>query len=117
MIDLARVFTENYKLLFRIVYASVGNIEDTKDLLQDVFIRAYKAFRRDIPYDKILPWLIVIAKNRARTHLKKKTNIIPFDVNNIESSYETDFYGFVIEDALSEMISIIPEEFGTSTIL
>lgn len=117
MIDLVRVFTENYKLLFRIVYASVGNIEDTKDILQDVFIRAHKAYRRNIPYDKILPWLIVIAKNRAKTYLNKKTNIIPIDVNSIETTYETDFLGFVIEDALNEMISIIPEEFRESLLI
>ena len=111
MTDLVRVFTENYKLLFRIVYASIGNIEDTKDLLQDVFIRAYKASRRDVPSDKILPWLIVIAKNRAKTYFKRKTNIISVDDNNIETSYETDFLNFMIEDTLNEMISIVPGEF------
>lgn len=118
MIDLASVFIENYKLLFRIVYASIGNIEDTKDLLQDVFIRAYNAFRRDIPYDIILPWLIVIAKNRAKTYLKKKkTNTISVDLNINEISYETDFLDFVINDAVSEMITIVPEEFRESLLI
>jgi len=110
MVDLIKIYTSNYKLIFRIVYAYIGNAEDTKDILQDVFIRAYTAKRSDIPSEELLPWLIVIAKNRAKTFPKKKINNISLDENNIETPYESDFFKFTIYDAIKEMISIVPED-------
>ena len=46
MVDITEIFYNNYKLLFRIVYASTCNIEDTKDILQETYLKAYKAVKK-----------------------------------------------------------------------
>ena len=110
MTDLLQLYTENYKLLFRIVFAFVRDIEDTKDILQEVFIRAYKSYRDDIPSDKVLAWVIVIAKNEAKTHLKLKKPELSIEDNDAKVSYELDCFEFMVFDALNALIMIIPQD-------
>ena len=110
MVDITDVFTINYKLLFRIVYAQTGNIEDTKDILQDTYVKAYKASSSHIPSDKLLPWLIVIAKNTSRTHTKKQRPSQPIDDNDMFLTYETDFLEQFVYKALAGILNIAPED-------
>lgn len=110
MIDLVKVFTDNYKLIYRIIYSYTGNVEDTKDLMQDVFIRAYKAPWAKIKTDELLPWLIVIAKNTSKTFMKKKKGAAVLYESSIDISYESDFLEFTIYDVLNEMIIIAPKD-------
>ena len=110
MTDLVKLYTENYKLLFRIVFAYTRNVEDTKDILQEVFIRAYKSYTMEIPSEKALAWIIVIAKNKAKSYLRQKKIILPIEYNEFETSYELDYSDFVLYDALNELIMIIPDD-------
>lgn len=111
MPDIPKLFKNNYKLLFRIIYAYTQNIEDTKDILQDTFIRAYKGYRPEIPEDKLLPWIIVIAKNTARTFLKKQniySTAIELTDNDMQS--EPDFLEFLIEESVAACLLTIPDD-------
>lgn len=59
--------------LFAYLYRLIGNQEEAQDLLQDVFI---KAFRNMNSYDverKFSSWIYRIAHNEAINHLKRKS--------------------------------------------
>jgi len=51
----------------------LGSTEDAEDVLQEVFVNAYKAMLRDGREINLRPWLYRIARNRSLNHLRKPT--------------------------------------------
>jgi RNA polymerase sigma factor (sigma-70 family) len=49
----------------------VGSTEDAEDVLQEVFVNAYKAMMADNREINLRPWLYRIARNRSLNHLRK----------------------------------------------
>lgn len=50
----------------------VGDLEDARDLAQDVFLRVYRARKGYRPRAKFSTWLFTIANNLAANHLRGK---------------------------------------------
>ena len=110
MVDIDSIFINNYKLLFRIVYSYTRSIEDTKDILQDTFLKAYKASKEEILSSQLLPWLIVIAKNTTKTFLKKQKVTEQLDDYTYLFSNEPDFLNFTLYNALEGILYTIPQD-------
>src|SRR5690349_20607032 len=51
----------------------LGSTEDAKDVLQEVFVNAYRAMLADEREINLRPWLYRIARNRCLNHLRKPT--------------------------------------------
>jgi RNA polymerase sigma-70 factor (ECF subfamily) len=72
--ELFGIVIERYQgKLFAYLYRLIGNQDEAQDLLQDVFI---KAFRNMNSYDverKFSSWIYRIAHNEAINHLKRKS--------------------------------------------
>jgi RNA polymerase sigma factor (sigma-70 family) len=51
----------------------LGSTEDAEDVLQEVFVNAYKAMLRDEREINLRPWLYRICRNRCLNHLRKPT--------------------------------------------
>jgi RNA polymerase sigma factor (sigma-70 family) len=51
----------------------LGSTEDAEDVLQEVFVNAYKAMLGDEREINLRPWLYRIARNRCLNHLRKPT--------------------------------------------
>jgi len=49
----------------------LGSTEDAEDVLQEVFVNAYRAILADKREIKLRPWLYRIARNRSLNHLRK----------------------------------------------
>ncbi|MFA9400922.1 MAG: RNA polymerase sigma factor, partial [Acidobacteriota bacterium] len=49
----------------------IGSTEDAEDVLQEVFVNAYKAMIADNRDINLRPWLYRIARNRSLNHLRK----------------------------------------------
>jgi RNA polymerase sigma factor (sigma-70 family) len=49
----------------------LSSTEDAEDVLQEVFVNAYRAMRADEREIKLRPWLYRIARNRCLNHLRK----------------------------------------------
>lgn len=90
--------------------------DDTDDVLQETFIKAWKGlpnFRED---SKIFTWLYRIATNEALTFLKKKKRrfFLPIgDIHNhLEKTLESDAYfdGNEAQKALQKAIIALPEK-------
>jgi len=52
--DLERIFNEYHNLIYSIVYAYVGNKEDTEDIISQAFLRAHKSTHAHILDEKLL---------------------------------------------------------------
>ena len=57
---------------YAVAYSVVGNREDSLELAQESFVRAYRAIDRFDPTKPFYPWLYRIVKNTCFNHLKKK---------------------------------------------
>ena len=65
-------FVRKYqRRLFGIIYNMTGNKEDTSDLLQDVFLKAFKAMGNFKGDSQVYTWLYRIATNTTLTFLQK----------------------------------------------
>lgn len=56
------------------VFRSVGDVETTKDLTQEVFVKAWFALGRVQERARFSTWLFQIAANLCRDHAKSKAN-------------------------------------------
>jgi len=59
------------KRLYRLVFMMLGRIDATEDIVQDAFVKAYRAldtFEIDKPF---YPWIATIGRNLALNYLKK----------------------------------------------
>lgn len=76
--EIALVFEEQYKKLFGMVYRMTENIQDTEDVLQNVFIKAYSNIKRFRGDSKLSTWLYRITVNESNKYLKswKKLPVI-----------------------------------------
>ena len=70
--------------VYATVYHMTGNHEDTNDLVQEAFIKAYKSiggFKRESSF---YTWIYRIAVNRTLNHLKRGKNRFHFSLDDVE---------------------------------
>jgi len=67
------------KRLFRFVYGLTGSFDQTEDVVQDAFVRAYSAMERFRPGAEFYPWLSTIARNLAFNLLKREERMESLD--------------------------------------
>ena len=60
------------KRLFRYVYGLLGSFDQTEDIVQETFIKAWKAMKRFNPEYAFYPWLATIARNSAYNHISRE---------------------------------------------
>ena len=58
--------------LYGLVYHMTGNHEDTNDLLQDIFAKAYRSLKRFRGQSAFYTWIYSIATNMTLNFLKKR---------------------------------------------
>ncbi len=73
---------ERYKMaVYRLIYRMVHNRDDTEDLVQEVFIKAYRGIKSFKLENKFFPWLSRIALNHTLNFIKKERKV---DVQPLE---------------------------------
>lgn len=72
--------------LFAYLYRLIGEKEEAEDLLQDVFIKAYKNLRSYDTNRKFSSWIYRIAHNEAVNHIKRKSLKKFISLENVTSS-------------------------------
>ncbi len=70
--EFARVVEANSGYIYRLAMKMLQNPQDAEDILQETFIKAYKAFPNFDGRSKISTWLYRIATNEALMFLRKK---------------------------------------------
>ena len=79
------------KRLYALIYHMTQNREDTYDLLQDVFSKAYRSIKRFKGRSSFYTWLHRIAVNTTLNHLKrsKRKKTYSYDEDIVDSHYNT----------------------------
>lgn len=79
-VDLIRVY---YPFVYAIVIGIVNNPHDAEEVVQDTFLNAYRGLAEYQEMAKFKNWLGEIARNRARSWLRKqRIDTVPIDEVN-----------------------------------
>jgi RNA polymerase sigma-70 factor (ECF subfamily) len=95
------VLNEYYKYILKFVAKQVNNIEDAKDLTQDIFMKAYNNYSRyDANKAAVKTWLFAIANNHVinfwkSSYLNRKSTI---DLDTIQLKSSEDILETVIQE-------------------
>ncbi len=76
--------------LYGLVYNMTSNHEDTNDLLQDVFSKAYKSIRGFRGKSSFYTWIHSIAVNMTLNFLKKRGRRFNLSLDDVDSSVQND---------------------------
>jgi RNA polymerase sigma-70 factor (ECF subfamily) len=82
--DAFRILVERHSRgIYSVIYRMTGNPEDTEEILQETFLRAYQSLQRFELRSSFLTWLYRIAVNRTLDFLnaKKMTDTSPIVEN------------------------------------
>ncbi|MDQ2919779.1 MAG: sigma-70 family RNA polymerase sigma factor, partial [Verrucomicrobiota bacterium] len=76
--------------LYGLVYNMTSNHEDTNDLLQDVFSKAYKSIRGFRGKSSFYTWIHSISVNMTLNFLKKRGRRFNLSLDDVDASIQTD---------------------------
>jgi len=76
--------------LYGLVYNMTSNHEDTNDLLQDIFSKAYKAIRGFRGKSSFYTWIHSIAVNMTLNFLKKRGRRFHLSLDDMDGSVQND---------------------------
>jgi RNA polymerase sigma-70 factor (ECF subfamily) len=76
--------------LYGLVYNMTSNHEDTSDLLQDIFSKAYKAIRGFRGKSSFYTWIHSIAVNMTLNFLKKRGRRFQLSLDDVDASIQND---------------------------
>ena len=76
--------------LYGLVYNMTSNHEDTNDLLQDIFSKAYKSIRGFRGKSSFYTWIHSIAVNMTLNFLKKRGRRFHLSLDDVDTSIQND---------------------------
>src|SRR6195256_568888 len=76
--------------LYGLVYNMTSNHEDTNDLLQDIFSKAYKSIRGFRGKSSFYTWIHSIAVNMTLNFLKKRGRRFHLSLDDVDASIQND---------------------------
>ena len=111
--DFARLVRERQGAVFALAYGKLGNSHDAEDVMQEVFVEAYRNFHKLKNHEKIPGWLFKATLNRCKDHWRKKSR---------RQRRESEFAGSTnplahgpsndgLADAVLEVVGRLPEKF------
>ncbi len=83
------------KPLYNFAYKMCGNEEDSEEIVQDTFLKAWKNLKKFKAGFKFKTWIYTIARNSAIDFLRKKRSI---SFSQIENGNEDFSFGDTIKD-------------------
>jgi len=76
--------------LYGLIYHMTSNREDTNDLLQDVFAKAYRSLKRFQERSSFYTWIYSIAVNMTLNFLKKRGRRHKLSLDDLDLAIEND---------------------------
>ena len=76
--------------LYGLVYHMTSNREDTHDILQDVFAKAYRSLKRFQGKSSFYTWIYSISVNMTLNFLKKRKRRAGYSFDDIDSGIQND---------------------------
>jgi RNA polymerase sigma factor (sigma-70 family) len=85
--DLIRKYTPK---LYGLVYNMTSNRDDTADVLQDIFAKAYRSIGRFMGKSSFYTWIYSISVNMTLNFLKKRNRHTKLSMDDLDSGIEND---------------------------
>ncbi len=85
--DLVRKYTPK---LYGMVYNMTSNREDTADLLQEIFAKAYRSVKRFQGKSSFYTWIYSISVNMTLNFLKKRGRYAKVSLDDVDSGIQND---------------------------
>jgi RNA polymerase sigma factor (sigma-70 family) len=85
--DLVRKYSPR---LYGLVYNMTSNHEDTNDLLQDIFAKAYRSIKGFKGKSSFYTWLHTIATNMTINFLKKRSRTYKMSLDDVDNGIHND---------------------------
>lgn len=76
--------------LYGMIYHMTSNKEDTNDLTQDVFAKAYRSLNRFRGRSSFYTWIYAIGTNMTLNFLKKRNRRSAWSLDNLDSGIQND---------------------------
>ncbi len=76
--------------LYGLVYNMTSNHEDTNDLLQEIFAKAYRSLKRFQGRSSFYTWIYTIAVNMTLNFLKKRNRRSALSLDDVDSGIQHD---------------------------
>lgn len=76
--------------LYGLVYNMTSHKEDTHDLLQEIFAKAYQSLKNFLGNSTFYTWIYQIATNLTLNFLKKRKRHTGLSLNDLDSSVQND---------------------------
>lgn len=85
--ELVRKYTTK---LYGLVYNMTSNREDTADLLQDIFSKAYRSLKRFQGKSSFYTWIYSISVNMTLNFLKKRGRYTKLSLDDVDNGIQND---------------------------
>jgi RNA polymerase sigma factor (sigma-70 family) len=76
--------------IYGLVYNMTSNREDTADLLQEIFAKAYRSIGRFMGKSSFYTWLYSISVNMTLNHIKKRGRYTKISMDDVDSGIQND---------------------------
>ncbi|MBL9117473.1 MAG: sigma-70 family RNA polymerase sigma factor [Verrucomicrobiaceae bacterium] len=76
--------------IYGLVYNMTANREDTADLLQDIFAKAYRSLDRFLGKSSFYTWIYAIGVNMTLNYLKKRNRHPKLSLDDMDAGVEND---------------------------
>ena len=86
----AELMQRYQRRIYALIYNMTSNNEDTEDLIQDVFLKAYSALEKFQGKSSFYTWVYRIAVNRTINFVKKRKKRQAASLNDVDSGIERD---------------------------
>lgn len=121
--------------VYRFALRLAGNPDAAQDLVQETYLRAYRAWEQYTPGTRCKSWLFTICRNvflRKQERSKRHDEILaeqseddpstlsresPVFAASKESDPEGDFFSRIVDDEVLRAIDELPEEYRTAVVL
>lgn len=105
--DEFNILVSNYSnMLFKVAYSYTKNIADSEDIVQDAFLKLYRARKVFESNDHIKNWLIRVTINQSLNEFKRKKKEILIDnecINNLSDTSDADKKNEVIRECVMSL--------------
>ena len=85
--DLIRKYTPK---LYGLIYNMTSNREDTADILQEVFAKAFRSLSRFLGKSSFYTWIYSIAVNMTLNHIKRRSRHLKVSLDDVDTGIEND---------------------------
>lgn len=75
--------------LIRYAHGFTGNVEDARDVVQDVFVKLSQNLPT-LDHEKLAPWLFTVCRNRALDHQRKHQRLVVMETETLDLEASAD---------------------------